>query len=432
MGLRNRERDRSSGREKGAEGASRADVLRRLRATPDIFARIAEWKGAELALQQCLRTEFPDEVVRGALSLVELRVRGTAKFSRASQMWFDRVGLEQSTSEPVARHKAQRFHGSVWDYCAGIGGDTVMLADHCDVISVDRDPAACLCTRSNAEVYGVADRVTPLCADVESIADRSGLLHIDPDRRPTGRAGDAERMRSGRRRSLRLEAGSPGLEFLSRLTEEFRGGAIKASPAANFGGKFPTAEIELVSLEGECKEATIWFGELAEPGVWRATVLPANVTIAGDPLEAVVPVSPLGRFLFDPDPALVRAGLIDLFAARSGLCRLDDEEEYLTADQPVYSPFARPFEVLASLSNNDREIRGYFRGSAVGQLEIKCRRIPVDAEAVRRKLPLSGDESAVLIFARISGRARALVCRRMPAPSAPPNEGAHERPTHAG
>jgi THUMP domain-like len=126
----------------------------------------------------------------------------------------------------------------------------------------------------------------------------------------------------------------------------------------------------------------------------------------------------LGRFLFDPDPALVRAGLIDLFAARSGLCRLDDEEEYLTADQPVDSPFARPFEVLASLSNNDREIRGYFRGSAVGQLEIKCRRIPVDAEAVRRKLPLS--------------RARALVCRRMPAPSAPPNEGAHERPTHAG
>ncbi len=337
-------------------------------------------------------------------------------------MWFDRVGLEQSTSEPVARHKARRFHGSVWDYCCGMGGDTVMLADHCDVISVDRDPSACLCMRYNAEAYGVADRAIALCADVESLEDRSGLLHIDPDRRPAGRTGEAGRIRSGRRRSLRLEAGSPGLELLSRLTEDFRGGAIKASPAANFGGKFPAAEIELVSLEGECKEATIWFGELADPGIWRATALPAGETLAGDPLAAVVPVSSLGRFIFDPNPALVRAGLIDLFASRSGLTRLDDEEEYLTADHPLHSPFVRPFEVLATLSNNDREIRGYFRGSEVGPLEIKCRRIPVDAEALRRRLPLTGDESAVLIFARISGRARALVCRRVPASSALPNE----------
>jgi hypothetical protein len=414
MGPRNREWDRVAGRATRAEVFSQPDVLRRLRATPEIFARITNWSGTELALQQCLRADFPDDIVRGALSLVELRARGAAKFSRASEMWFDRVGLEQSTSERVGRHKAQRFHGTVWDYCSGIGGDTMMLADHCDVISVDRDPSACLCTRYNAEAYGVADRVTPLCADVESIEDRSGLLHIDPDRRPTGRAGDASRMGSGPRRSLKLEAGSPGLEFLSRLIEQFRGGAIKASPASNFGGKFPAAEIELVSLEGECKEATIWFGELAVPGLWRATALPSGETIAGDPLAAVAPVSPLGQFIFDPDPALVRAGLIDLFASRTGLTRLDDEEEYLTADQPLNSPFLRPFKVLEALSNNDREIRGYFRGSGIGQLEIKCRRIPVDVETLRRRLPLTGDDSAVLIFARISGRARALVCRRVP------------------
>jgi hypothetical protein len=420
----NRRSERSADQPGSQDVISQTDTLQRVHATPEIFARIAEWQGTELALQQRLRSDFPDDVVRGALSLVELRARGAAKFSRASQMWFGRVGLEQSTCEPVARHKAQRFHGSVWDYCSGIGGDTVMLADHCDVIAVDRDPAACLFARWNAEAYDVAGRVTAVCADVESLGDHSGLLHIDPDRRPVGRAGDsgragdpkrigAERSRPGQRRSLRLESGSPGLAFLSRLIGEFRGGAIKASPASNFGGKFPAAEIELISLEGECKEATIWFGELAEPGVWRATALPAGETIAGDPLAAVVPISPLGRFIFDPDPALVRAGLIDLFASRTGLSRLDDEEEYLTAEQALHSPFAQPFEVLALLSNNDREIRGYFRGSPVGRLEIKCRRIPIDAEAVRRKLSLTGDDSAVLLFARIGGRARAVVCRRV-------------------
>ncbi len=154
-------------------------------------------------------------------------------------MWFDRVGLEQSTSEAVARHKARRFRGSVWDYCCGIGGDSVMLAEHCEVTAVDRDPAACLYSEYNAEAYGVAGRVTPLCADVESLGERNGLLHIDPDRRPGVRSGDPGRGAARHKRTLRLEEGSPGLEFVSRLIDEFRGGAIKASPASNFGGKFP-------------------------------------------------------------------------------------------------------------------------------------------------------------------------------------------------
>ena len=382
-------------------------VLRRLRASPEIFTQIAAWSGPELALQARLRAEFPSDLVRGALTLVELRRRAAGKFSRAAAMWFDRVSLEQSTAEAVARHKAQRFRGRgrVWDLCCGIGGDAVQLAAGADVVAVDRDPAACLCTQWNAQTYEVADRLAVLCADVETLADRSGLVHIDPDRRPARASGSG-------RRSLRLEEGVPGLETLARLMAEFGGGAIKCSPASNFGGKFPRAEVELVSLNGECKEATIWFGELAEPGLWRATSLPSGETLAGDPLSALAPFAPLGRYLIDPDPALVRSGLIDLYAVRQGLGRLDDSEEYLTGDTIPTSHLAQSFEVVAQLPNNEREIRDYFRGSDVGSLEIKCRRIPIDIEGLRRKLSLSGGAAAVLIFARIEERARAIVCRR--------------------
>ncbi len=105
-------------------------VLRRLRASPEIFNQIATWSGPELALQDRLRTAFSADLVRGALTLVELRRRAAVKFSRAAGMWFDRVGLEQSTAEAVARHKAQRFQGRgrVWDLCCGIGGDAIQLA----------------------------------------------------------------------------------------------------------------------------------------------------------------------------------------------------------------------------------------------------------------------------------------------------------------
>jgi THUMP domain-like len=116
--------------------------------------------------------------------------------------------------------------------------------------------------------------------------------------------------------------------------------------------------------------------------------------------------------VINPDPALVRSGLIDLYAVRQGLSRLDDAEEYLTGDAIPASHLAQAFEVVAQLPNNEREIRDYFRGSDVGSLEIMCRRIPIDIEGLRRRLTLSGRAAAVLVFARIEGRARAVVCRR--------------------
>ena len=380
--------------------------LRRLREAEGIFERLRELEGTELQKQRQLRDEFPDDVVRAAFALEELRERAKDKFSRAERMWFDRQGLEQATSELVARHKARRFEGPVWDLCSGIGGDAITLAERGEVLAMDRNPAACLRTQWNAEVYGVADHLRIECADVErlfqSSAEVPDRVHIDPDRRAARRG-----------RSLRIEDGQPGLPFLQSLMDTVPGGAIKLSPAANFLGKFPEAEIELISLHGECKEATVWFGELAEPGRWRATVLPANETLSGHPLDALCDFGPPARFLYDPDPSVVRSGLVNLLAEQASLTRLDEAEEYLTSEDWCESPFVRGFEVLAELPNNDRAIRKYFRDHPAGEVEIKCRHVPIQAEAVRRKLPLEGTGKAVLVFARIAGKTRAVVCRRM-------------------
>lgn len=386
-----------------AESPFRAEweLLHSLRAAPELLAQVVDASGSELHVQKQLRRQYSDPLVRAAFALCELRRRAKTKFSRAAEMWFDRVGLEQATAEPVARHKAARFRGPVCDLCCGIGGDTLALAQRGDVRAIDLNPCAGLRTQWNAEVYAVERRVTFECANAVELDVSGALVHLDPDRRA---------QRSGR--AVRIEDYEPGPEFLERLMQTARGGAIKLSPAANFVGRFPEAEIELISLEGECKEATLWFGELRGDQNWRATVLPAGATIAGDPLDAAADVVAAGRYIFDPDPAVVRAGLVDVVAGQLGLNRLDREEEYLAGDAPSTSPFVQAFEVIATLPNRLTEIRAYFRASRFGQVEIKCRRIPVDADSIRRRLPLSGDEPVVLIFARVEGRARAVVARR--------------------
>lgn len=382
-----------------------SSLLRALRTSPALFEAIAhpDSKETEFHLQQRLRNEFPVEMVVAALTLQDLRRKATAsgKFTRANRMWLTPTGLEQATSEPIARHKALRFSGAVWDFCCGIGGDSLALAEHCEVHSVDLDPAMCLRTEWNAEVYGVHERVHALVADVTQPGDRTGLLHIDPDRRPGGQ----QRMR-------RIEDCSPNLDVLRTLMSEFRGGAIKLSPASNFGGKFSDVEIELVSLHGECKEATVWFGELAGDQPFRATSLPSGETIAAEPLSARVDITPPRAFVFDPDPAIVRAGLLDVLAERLQLTRLDDAEEYLTGDEPLRSPWLQTFRVLEVIPNNDREVRAACRRCEFGSVEIKCRHLPIEVERVRRKLPLEGSKAGVLIFARVLGKAHVIIGER--------------------
>lgn len=389
--------------------------LRRLHDSPELFERIANASDvAELKLQRQLRADYPPELVRLAMQIAELREKAAAKFSMPQRMWFDAVALEQATSEVVAKHKAERFRNAgcepVMDLCCGIGADAIALADHANVIAIDSDLARCLMTKWNAEACNVADRVQPVCADVTTLIPQSQLVHIDPDRR--GATG---------KRSRRVEQMQPSLEFLHELMRTNKGGAIKLSPAANFGGNFHDVEFELVSLNGECKECTVWFGQLRSAKLisheadvqWRATVLPSGETITGDPLDAMPEFGPLHRYLYEPDPAVVRAGLVDLLADRFGLFRLDDDEEYLTGDARIDSPFLSVFEAHDELPNNERTIRRYFRERTFGSVEIKSRRIPVKVEDLRRKLPLADGEMATIIFARIGGKSRVVIATRL-------------------
>lgn len=384
--------------------SSDLDCFLRLHDAPEIFDLIQQHTGSELNLQKQLRENYTQDMVRAALTLSELRSRGQAKFSQADQMWFDRKSLEQATPELVSQHKAQRFSGTVYDFCCGMGGDLISLAKQSSVIGIDLEPLLCQFALWNSEVYGVSESVSVLNSSIEDVQDRQGRLHIDPDRRP----------HSGGK-VIRIEDYLPGLETLQELIQQFQGGAIKLSPASNFTGKFPETETELISLSGECKEATIWFGDLAGDQKYRATCISKEghiESIAGHPMDAFANLTAAGHYIYDPDPAVVRSGLLDVVADQFALSRLDSEEEYLTSTDKVESPFFRRFKILAELSNNDREIRKYFRAASFGQLEIKCRRVPVAIESLRRKLSLKGDSAGVLIIARLQGKTRALICER--------------------
>ena len=87
----------------------------------DHLATEAAAADTPLRLGTVLRSRYPADLVAEALAQHELRLLARAKFSRAMEMFFTRPGLEQASSEVVARHRAARYRaaGRVADLCCG-------------------------------------------------------------------------------------------------------------------------------------------------------------------------------------------------------------------------------------------------------------------------------------------------------------------------
>lgn len=361
------------------------------------------------------RRSFPPDVVSAAIRLVSSRRRAFTKFRLADRMWLEPEGVEQATAEAVATHKACRFQSFdlVVDLCSGLGGDALAIASAGPrVIAVDADPAMPLRLRWNAEVHGLADRLLPCLARAESLPVRPGFaVHVDPDRRASPGAG----------RAHRLDSYAPGLPFLQSLfrNPSIPGGAIKLGPASDFDHQFDGAEVELISLNGECKEATVWFGRLASCRR-RATILPSGATWTDhEAPNAILPTGPLSDWIFDPDPSLIRSGLLPGFAAAHGLHAVSPGVAYLTGPSPVDSPFLRRYRVLESLPFDLKHLRHRVHDLGLGPLEIKVRGLDTRPEDLRKRLDPPGPTPATLLLLGGTSRALAVLAERVlpPAPA---------------
>lgn len=345
------------------------------------------------------RTQFGE---RSAVLVetVRLRRKAAAKFDDAAHWLFTDEALQQATAAPVAAHRARRLAGAVvHDATCSIGSELVALVDSAAlVIGSDLDPVRLAMARHNTGAN------VALCrADVLRPVSTGAVVLADPARR------------SGSARRFDPRAYQPPLDdLLGALTG--RDYALKCAPGIDFAvvGEMGFAgEIEITSLAGSVREACLWSPGLTSGGVRRrATVLDTGEQILDtDPDDCRV--APAGRWLVDPDGAVVRAGLVRHYAARHGLWQVDPDIAYLSGDR--LPDGVRGFEVLEQLAFSERHLRQALSVRAVGVVEILVRGVDVDPDALRRRLRLRGAERASVVITRIgsgpASRATAFICR---------------------
>ncbi len=367
-----------------------------------------------VALAGRLRKSLSPERAHLILEQVDLRRRAKEKFAAAGRMFFTPRGLEQATDEIVAGYKASRFPAGacVADLCCGIGGDLLALARRGPVLAVDRDPIAALLAEVNCTACGLAvegpQAARVLTADAaDAPLEPCSAAHLDPDRRPAGR------------RTTQMQYFEPGPEQIEQLLLRIPDLALKLAPATQPPESwYALGEWEWISRGGQCRQLVAWFGSLAQrAGSRRASLLgadarPLRTIIGTEGLEAPR-CDRIGRYLYEPDAAVLAAGLEGALAAEYGLHAIESGIAYLTGDAALTDPALAAFEIEELLPFDIKQLRGLLAQRGIGRLEIKKRGVPRDPEQIRAQLALRGASEATLILTRHKGHIVALLGRRL-------------------
>ncbi|MFE4227540.1 SAM-dependent methyltransferase [Arthrobacter sp. NPDC056886] len=352
------------------------------------------------------------EMVSAVLTQSRLRTKAEAKFGEfARQMIFTKAGLEQATRLTVAARHAQRFAeagiGHVADLGCGLGADAMALASlDLVVTAVEMDEATAACATMNLIPFRNA---TVVHADATSVSlDGVDGVWLDPARRTTST--------SGTKRIWDPEDFSPPLSFVETLAGSGRAVGVKMGPGMPHDSVPADCEAQWVSVGGDVTEVALWFNAVRRPGVRRAALVlgpqgAAELT-SGENFDGgpVAPVGPVEGYLYEPDGAVIRAGLVADVALQLGGHLVDEHIAYICAPDLQDTPFARAYKVLEVMPFNVKALKSWVKDEGIGVLDIKKRGTAVTPEELRKQLLPGGKpagskakskKTATLVLTRI-------------------------------
>lgn len=377
-----------------------------------------------MALSTRLRDAGVDpDLAAAAVTQTRLRAKARAKLGDfADGMLFTPDGVEQATRLVVAALHARRYLAAglttVADLTCGVGADALTFAGvGLRVLATDVDEVTAALATVNLRHFPEAEVRHADGLTVDLSAEGVDGVYADPARRTRGG-----------RRVFDPRAYAPPLDAVWALRDQVPAVGIKVGPGIPHHGLPDDAEVQWVSVDGDVVEAGLWFGPLAPEGPGRSALVLRTVADAGGGPrtatrvlrgrpgvpEPIPQVGPVGGYLYEPDGAVVRAGLVAHAAAELGGRLVDRTIAYVTTDAPPPAPpsgvpLATGYRVVDVMPFSLKRLKGYLRERGVGRLTVKKRGTAVTPEQLRAQLSLRGDAAATLVLTRVQGKQHVLV-----------------------
>jgi hypothetical protein len=355
---------------------------------------------------QRLIQDNPDKPIRDLLSQIELQRHISWKVNSADQFIFTRKGAEQCSSSEVAAYHGSKFSHFkiVADLCCGVGLDLMHLASHkARVYAIDNDKETLLAASYNCEITGLKNIIFRW-ERAEEFNEFAEAVFIDPDRRNEGR------------RSVKAEEYSPNWQQILKLNMRYPDMAVKLSPLFDFrNADLPeNSTLEFVSELGTLKEVLLCLGKLSTPGVIRKAVLLPSGIILGNDRSNGSEFSPIKEYIYEPDPAIIRGGLVKELARKINYQMIDRRSALLTSTNPAREDFGRLYKVDTILPYSFRKLQKFIKNNNIGQLIIKTRGLSESVESLRKRLKLRGSGKALILIVKLGDQHKMLKLSKAP------------------
>ena len=287
--------------------------------------------------------------------------------------------FEQCSSQESAERKPLTG-GAVLDMTCGLGIDTMALAKRFErVVSIERNEALAEVVRNNMSLLGITNVEVVTASSEEYVStttEHFDWIFVDPDRR----SAEGKKM-------VCMEDCSPNVvELMPRLREISERVAIKLSPMFDCAEAFrlcSPAEVEVVSISGECKEVNIYTN--AERDMLRIAVIgdgewmfSSEAMVAEPSTDAFTPAE--YRYLLVPDVALQKARVA--IAALKPFASIWSNNGYAFARElPDEELPVRVFEIKSIEPYRPKELKRRWKGEGVEFMKRDC---ALSIDAVRR------------------------------------------------
>jgi hypothetical protein len=293
------------------------------------------------------------------------------------------------------------------DLGCGIGGDTLALAEKRAVIAYEIDPLRLRLAEANVEAMGLAARVTFHQAD--------WTAELAAGRLPAAAAAFADPARRiGEQRVYKLDQIQPPISALLKLQTHVPNLGAKIMPGVDKAEIPPHCGVEFISHEGVCKEAILWFGDLATYPIWASVHTSESWLSLSDTTPPPLGALASGMTLHEPDPAIIRAGTFAPLCQALGAHLFDSQIAYLVGEQAVTSPLVQSFRILEIQPFSLKMLQSRLQALGFSHVELKKRGAPFAPESLRGRLKLPvGGRTGVAIFTRQGDSRLMLLAERL-------------------
>lgn len=384
---------------------------------PDIQRFIKEHENDDvraLALKKPPHADWPYPLI-----IDQIKARQKAKTKLPE--WLQRSGvifppgdiMEQASSSATAKYKASLVEGEIFaDLTGGAGVDTWAISAAFDRgICIDQNEHAAALIEHNMIIMSDTEMTVHTASAEEFIKDMPevDLIYLDPQRRNENRKG-----------LYALSDCAPDVTaLLPALSDKARCAIIKTSPMLDITQAIHDLKhvcaVHIVQWRGECKEV-LYFLDFDE--TMPAEDIPHICVLLdddGQPEKSFgftrrdekteAPTTAPQKYLYEPDPALQKAGAFNALAAAFNISKLHKHTHLYTADE-LHTDFpGRYFEIIDLLPVNRK-------GLSFDKANLTIRNFPGDVAALRKKLKLKDggneylfactlhDEQKILVHAR--------------------------------